>query len=164
MNDKLAVGLTGVGAAIIAFFSPIMLLVYIMIALVLFDFITKVSAIIKKAKGLPLKQKLYKIKSYLAKFTPIKALFYSIFIFLVYGIEIAVFGQSMYITNAFALMFYMVELYSIAENLDFCFGSNIFVTAIKKIRKIFENKVASVISDKTDKIDENQPPPIFPCP
>ena len=155
MNEKWAVGLTAVGSSLIAFFSPVFILVYIMIALVLFDFITKVSAIVKKEKGKSLKQKCYKIKSYLAKFTPIKALFYSIFIFLVYGIEMAVFGKSVYITNAFALMFYMVELYSIAENLDFCFGQNIFVNAVKKVRKLFENKVASVISD--NKPTEEQP-------
>ena len=154
MNDKAIVAVTGLGATIVAFFSPVFLLIYIMIALVTFDFITKISGIIKKEKGKALRYKLYKIKSYLAKFTPIKALFYSIFILLVYAIEIGVFGQSVYIANIFALMFYMVELYSIAENLDFCFGSNIFITAIKKVRKLFENKVASVISDKTDKIDE----------
>ncbi|NCD07538.1 MAG: hypothetical protein EOL97_15630 [Spirochaetia bacterium] len=154
MNEKWTVGLTAVGSSLIAFFSPVFILVYIMIALVLFDFITKVSAIIKKEKGKSLRQKCYKIKSYLAKFTPIKALFYSIFILLVYAIEIGVFGQSVYIANIFALMFYMVELYSIAENLDFCFGSNIFVTAIKKVRKLFENRVANVISDKIDKIEE----------
>lgn len=155
MSEKWAVGLAGVGSTLIAFFSPVLLLVYIMIALVTFDFITKISAILKKAKGSSLKQKCYKIKSYLAKFTPIKALFYSIFILLVYLIEVGVFGQSVYIANAFALMFYMVELYSIAENLDFCFGQNVFVNAVKKIRKLFESKVASVISD--GKPTEEQP-------
>lgn len=158
MKDQLGFGSAGLAAGLIAFFSPIALLFYVMIALVIFDFLTKISAIIKKHKGCSVKTKLTRIKSYLAKFTPLKAFFYCIFIGIIYAMEIAVFGKSVYITNVLALLFYLTELYSIAENLDFCFGTNIFVVAVKKIRKLFEAKASKIISDtKIDDINNEVP-------
>jgi hypothetical protein len=150
MNEKVSWGFLMSLSGFVAFFSNILLLIYVMIALVIFDFITKIMAILRNTKDKTIKQKLYKIKSYLAKFTPLKAFFYSLFIMLIYAMEIAIFKKSIYITNLLALLFYMTEIYSIAENLDFCFGNNIFVSSIKKIRKIFESKVTKVITDDKD--------------
>ena len=89
------------------------------------------------------------------KFTPIKAVFYCAFIGLTYAIEISVFGRSFFITNIIALLFFMTEIYSIAENLDFCFGNNIFVTAVKKMRKLFETKTAKIFTEESRNNEEN---------
>jgi len=156
MKDKLICWASGIFAVCIIFFAPIFLLFYVMIALVIFDFITKISAILKKYKGKNIVTKLLNVKSYLMKFTPIKAVFYCSFIGLTYAIEISVFGKSLFITNIIALLFFMTEIYSIAENLDFCFGNNIFVTAVKRIRKLFESKTAKIFTEETRKENESR--------
>ena len=137
--------------SIIAFFSPIALMFYLIFLLCTMDLVTRLMKILKENKGKTIKEKLQRIKSHFMKFTFLKAFFYIMFIGLVYMMEIAIFGKSFYITNILLLMFSMTEIYSIAENLDFFFGKNIFVRAVKKIRDIFVNKINKLVKASSEK-------------
>lgn len=159
-EDLVAVG-TVVGSALLSFFSPIAMIVHVIMFVIVLDCLT---AIIKAWKEFKPKQVGWRmlierftvIKSRGLKKTTLKFFLYVLFIMAVYGTEIACFGRSFYITNFAAFLIIFSELVSVAENLDIIMVTNKFTGIIKKLRKLFENKLVDKIS--AVKPEEEQPP------
>jgi hypothetical protein len=164
-EDLVAVG-TAVGSALLSFFSPIAMIVHVIMFVVALDCLT---AIIKAWKQFKPRQvgwhrlieRFTVIKSRGLKKTTLKFFLYVLFVMAVYGTEIACFGCSLYITNFAAFLIIFSELVSIAENLDIIMVTNKFTGIIKRLRKLFENKLVDRISAAKPE-DDNTPqePPI----
>ena len=139
----------------IGFFSPVIGMVYLMIALVLFDTITAIIRDIKNKHISGFLNNLKLIKSAKLRRSGLKLVFYVIFLLLIYATEITIFTQSFYITNVLCFIFAFTEIKSIAENIDICLSTDMFTTAVKKIRKLFENKTAKIMSAEEKIKEEN---------
>lgn len=148
--------LTGV----LVFFEPIMGLVWIIIACIGFDLITAIARDIKIAKDkakakkedITIDKKARVIRSHKIKRSALKFIFYIIFIGLIFGIEFCFFsGGTILLPKIAAGMIVFGELVSITANLDIVMGTTLFTRILNRIRKIFQTKVESVITDDFDK-------------
>ena len=147
--------------ALLSFFAPIALILYIIIFVILLDCFTAIiKAIEEKFDNELCKNyswfkkiicKLRIIKSSKLRRTILKMFFYLLFVMAVYGAEIAIFGVSVYITNFAAFLIIFAELVSICENMDKSLGTTLFTGVIQTIRKQFENKITDKIENKNNK-------------
>jgi len=144
---------------LLAFFAPITLIVHIIVFVVVLDCFT---AIIKQWVGYNYKHKGFRrcferwsiIRSRGLKRTVLKLILYVLFIMAIYGAEIAVFNSSVYITNFVAFLIIFTELVSIAENIDLTFKTTKFTALIRRVRKLFEDKLLDRITMDKDKYDD----------
>lgn len=144
-NEVRIYGVAFIGG-LVAFFSPILLILYVIMASVLLDCIT---AIIKsmeaykvdETKPYKLWQRRKAIRSRGLRKTALKLILYVLFIGLIYSTEIAIFNTSVYITNFVAFVIVFSELISIAENLDRLMHAHKFTPLIVKLRKLFEKRL-----------------------
>jgi hypothetical protein len=151
MKEDLLSAVTAVGSALLSFFAPISMIVHVIMFVIALDCITAIMKAWKIYKPVnkgwrKLIERFTVIKSRGLKKTTLKFILYVLFIMAVYGTEIACFERSFYITNFAAFLIIFSELISIAENLDILLVTNKFTGIIKKIRKLFENKLVDKIS------------------
>ena len=158
-SNQFTVTLLGVLSALAAFFSPILLILIVITAVVILDWVTAVAKAIKDYskkketkvlfKGMSrLKRTWYKYKvvsSSKVRRTFFKLVFYLLFTMAIFASEIAIFGQSIFAVNVCAGVLIFVELVSISENLDHFTGTTTFSKIIKKVRKYFEKKAEDLI-------------------
>ena len=146
--------------AILSFFSPIALILYTIIFVILLDCFTAIIKAIKEKFDNELCKnyswfkkiicKLRIIKSSKLRRTILKMFFYLLFIMAVYGAEIAIFGMSVFITNFAAFLIIFAELMSVCENMDKSLGTTLFTNLVKTVRKQFENKITDKIENKNN--------------
>lgn len=142
---------------LLTFFAPIALIVYMIVFVVVLDCVV---AILRQWAGHNYRhrgiwrffEKLAIIRSRGLKRMVLKLILYILFIMSVYGSEIAVFNTSVHITNFTAFLIIFTELVSIAENIDLMFKTTKFTVLIRKVRKLFEDKLL----DKITVMDENK--------
>lgn len=142
-------------AGILVFFSPMATIIYVMCFLVTLDFVTKIVSILKSNARLPIVERIHLIKSKSIKVTPLKLVFYNLFLMAIFGMEMAIFRQEVYLTRFAAFWFYLTEIYSISENLRICTGTNVFTVIIRMIRKYFEKKISEFLSDDFEINDDD---------
>lgn len=138
----------GLWSAIIAFIAPIQMLLVIIIFSVLFDLITGYCSGIRKNKIKGIKNAIHFFNSSKATRSIAKMILYLSFIILIYTFEKALIGDSVFIVKFTTFLIVFVELKSICENMDILTGRDVFTSMFTKIRKIFEDKVTSTITDK----------------
>lgn len=129
-------------SAVIAFFAPIQGLIIAIVVLCLADAITAIMRDWKKNSdkysGF---KKLKIIKSRKLRRTVTKIVLYVLFICLLYLLPVVCFHYHMYAAHVVVMLFGAVEIKSIAENLDFLTGQDLFTSAFSRVRKLFENKI-----------------------
>lgn len=165
MKEDLVAVSTAVCSALLSFFSPIAMIVHVIMFVIALDCLT---AIIKAWKEFKPKQVGWRrlverftvIKSRGLKKTTLKFFLYVLFTMAVFGTEMACFGRSFYITNFAAFLIIFSELVSVAENLDIIMVTNKFTGIIKRLRKLFENKLVDRISatKPEDETQQTEPP------
>lgn len=159
MKENLGTVLAGCGTAILSFFAPLMVIVYVLIFVICLDLLTAIIKALINFQPTALKGWL----KFIQRFTIInsrgflrsslKLCLYILFVMGIYSAEMAIFDRSIYITNFAAFFLIFGELISIAENLDICLKTNLFTSLIKKVRKMFEKKIVEQITtDKTNNI------------
>lgn len=161
MKEQFNSSFLGIFSAILAFFSPISIIVHALIFIILLDCITAIFKAWKDYK--PISSNWFRkfleyitvIKSRKLKKTVLKFFFYILFIMAIYLAEIAIFARCLYITNFAAFILIFSELISVAENLDILLVTNKFTSLIKRIRKMFENKIIDKISNTVPEESEN---------
>lgn len=145
-------------SGVLAFFSPILSLVYIIIACVVFDLITAIGRdITKYTKRNPKSgffNSLRVIRSHKIRRTALKFFFYILFIALIFGVEFCFFGAGTILLPKIAAgMVVFGELVSITANLDIIMGTTLFTKILTRIRKVFESRIEKNITDEYDKRD-----------
>lgn len=144
-NEVRIYGVAFIGG-LVAFFSPILLMLYVIMASVLLDWITAIiqsmeAYKVDETKPYKLWQRRKAIRSRGLRKTALKLILYVLFIGLIYSTEIAIFNTSVYITNFTAFVIVFSELISIAENLDKLMNTHKFTFLIVRIRKLFEKRL-----------------------
>lgn len=149
--EKIGLWILGLLTGGLSFFAPIEGMVYLMTALVCFDTITAIIRTIKAKNIKGFRNNARLIQSAKLRRSGLKLVFYIIFLMLIYATELVIIGKSFYIHNLLAFIFAFTEIKSIAENVDICLGTDMFTSSVKRIRKIFEDKTAKMMSteDKT---------------
>ncbi len=156
-NLNIKIGGFAFVSSLLIFFSPLAVIIYVIIAVVIIDcFVAIIKAIatyeVDYSKRFKAWQKRKAINPDGLRRTALKLVLNVIFISLVYGAEIAIFSRSIYITNFTAFVIIFSELMSIASNLDLVMKTNRFRPLIIKIRKMFETKIMKQIG--IDEIEE----------
>lgn len=159
-NEIRIYGVAFIGG-LVAFFSPILLIMYVIIASVILDCLTAViqsmdAYKVDKTKPYKLWQRRKAIRSRGLRRTALKLILYVLFIGLIYSTEIAIFNTSVYITNFTAFVIVFSELISIAENLDKLMNTHKFTFLIVRIRKLFEKRLMQEIqgTDIEEEVNE----------
>jgi hypothetical protein len=152
VNNSVVVGIVG---AIISYFTPLFPMICLLLAAITLDTVTAIIRDIRSASIDPKLSSFGKfmmrcrvIKSNRLRRTGLKAVFYTLFLMLMYAAEMIIITKFVYISNFITFIFFFAEIKSIAENIDLALGTDIFTSTVQKIRKIFENKVAKAISDE----------------
>jgi hypothetical protein len=135
-------GLSKIGACIgffLAYFLPVQELIYSVVFLVLADAFTGIWKNIKNEKTI--RDKCRKIESGRLKTTVSKMVLYSLIILILFVIEQSLLGAStIYLAKVGASMALLVELKSIAENVDMILGANTFSGLYQKIKAFFKRR------------------------
>lgn len=148
--DKLIIVL----ASLMAFFTPIILMMWLIVSLTTFDLYTAILRAYKikevqsiKGFGKRFVAKFKIVKSRKLRRTVIKTFLYILFLMSVYAIPMVIFGHDLYVVNAAALLISSLELKSIAENCDFIVNKNIFTTIFRRFRKGTEDVINKAIEE-----------------
>lgn len=152
IENSIAVGIIG---GIFSYFTPIFPMLCLLLSAITLDTITAIIRDMRNIK-IPPKSSFFNIillkcravKSNRLRRTGLKAVFYSFFLMLMFAAEIIIITKFIYIANFITFIFFFAEIKSIAENIDLTLGTDIFTSTVRKIRKIFENKVAKAISEE----------------
>ncbi len=135
---------------ILAFFSPIAILFYMIIALVVVDLLTAVPKHWAKRNITGFWNRVKSISSRGLRSTVVKLVLYILFVGSVYLFSMAVFKHDIYAANFVAGLIGLTELRSIAENCDIVTGKSLFTQGIQKVTKMFESKITEVTSKPED--------------
>lgn len=159
-NEVRIYGVAFIGG-LVAFFSPILLMLYVIMASVLLDCITAIiqsmeAYKVNETKPYKLWQRRKAIRSRGLRKTALKLILYVLFIGLIYSTEIAIFNTSVYITNFVAFVIVFSELISIAENLDRLMHTHKFTPLVVKLRKFFEKRLMQEmqVTDTDEEVNE----------
>lgn len=152
MNETMKQILVTLLMTIIGFITPILPLMYVVSALVIFDLIT---AILRSWKQNPqcmgFWKKLQVIKSNKLRKTAIKFFCYNMFIGIVFAVDMVLFGGTLQFAKIAMALISLGELYSIAENLDIITGDNVFMRIFKAIKKPIVGWLDKIIGSEEKK-------------
>jgi len=135
--------------AFAAFFAPIATLGHVLVLVIIFDFITGILAS-KKRKEPILSRKMSR--------SIYKLLLYSLFLLVLYSLEVVLFGRLVPITKVGFGLILLAETKSGAENMDTIFNTNIFKSIYAMIKKSFgiitKNKLSENVEEEKEKPED----------
>ena len=135
--------------AFAAFFAPIATLGHVLVLVIIFDFITGILAS-KKRKEPILSRKMSR--------SIYKLLLYSLFLLVLYSLEVVLFGGLVPITKVGFGLILLAETKSGAENMDTIFNTNIFKSIYAMIKKSFgiitKNKLSENVEEEKEKPED----------
>lgn len=150
--DKFGVWILGILIVMYGFFSPILLLIYTIVSVVIFD---NVTAILREwslldTKGYTIWEKIMRyfrcVQSSGIRKTILKLVLYCLSVMLFYLVEISIFSVSLYIHKLIGAMILLTELKSISENMDIALKTNTFT----RYFNLFRDKTIEKINQKID--------------
>jgi hypothetical protein len=132
---------------IMIFLTPLIGLFYLMSFLIVLDLITAIYRDFKLKKSKTLKQKIRRVKSRKLRRSVVKWFLYMSFITAVYSIPFICFGNGFMMAEIMTSTLAIIELKSIAENMDIINESDIFTSLSKKFVKWLNEKINSGIEN-----------------
>lgn len=159
-KQRLGTWFVGIFSVLIGFFSPIQLLLYAIVTVVLVDTITALlrdwSKIYRKKFPYGRRIILYFqcIKSSGLRRTVLKLFLYCIGLMGFYLAEVSIFTVTIYISNMIGAIILMTELKSICENIDIVLGTDIFTTMFKLFRNKTLKKLDNKMNEKETKYED----------
>ena len=134
--------------AFAAFFAPIATLGHVLVLVIIFDFIKGILAS-KKRKEPILSRKMSR--------SIYKLLLYSLFLLVLYSLEVVLFGRLVPITKVGFGLILLAETKSGAENMDTIFNTNIFKSIYAMIKKSFGIITKNKLSENGEEKETEKP-------